>query len=235
MILILCSIGAACSRFQLHHFLPRGLQTLSQHVCVHEYLSPSCSLFLTTAMTSAQSNGSQVSSPRSPFDDPHADIILLSSDRVEYCMLKADLRRSSAFCESMLSLPQPSDAPSSDQHRDGLPVVHLTDPADLLDVLLAFCLPREPPSLSDLATVSRVLEGGRKYQIDWASQTARKALVALAEDEPLRAYAIACHYGLEAETRRAAVLCLRVPLMSLINSDVPELKLINGEHSFATS
>lgn len=127
----------------------------------------------------------------------------------------------------MLSLPQSADSPSPSDCRDGLPAVHLTDTAELLDTLLLFCLPRDSPSLDDLAVVSRIVEGSRKYLIDRASQAARNALVALAAREPVRAYAIACHYGLEAEPRQAALLCLRLPLMSLADPAVDELGLID--------
>lgn len=105
----------------------------------------------------------------------------------------------------------------------------LAEPADVLDVLLQFCIPRTPPSLDDLATAVRVLEGARAYQIAWALDSARAALMRFAADEPVRVYAIARRYGLENEAREAARSCLRVSLESIIASDAPELRHISAK------
>ncbi|GJE90663.1 hypothetical protein PsYK624_068070 [Phanerochaete sordida] len=169
--------------------------------------------------------------PRPPFPNtPFADIILRSSDGEEYRLCKATLAQASSVFADMFSLPQPDDASGvADEQKDGLPVLPLSEPAHQLDVLLRFCIPQMPPTLDDLATTVSVLEGARKYQIEWALDTARAALVRLADEEPLRVYAIACRYDLKDEAREATRRCLRVPMTSLIGAKVEELEGINAE------
>lgn len=169
------------------------------------------------------------SDPSCPFENPHADILLLSSDGAEYRMSKAALILASPFFENMLSLPQPADAPPGDEHHDGLPVVHLTDSSDVLGTLLHFCLPRAPPELHDLGAVVRVLEGAKKYQMEWAHTPACDALRRLAEREPIRAYAVACRYGLKREAEHAALFALRMTVSAIVGEAAQELQSISGE------
>lgn len=168
--------------------------------------------------------------PSPPFDNiVYADVIIRSSDGAEYRMSKTLLAQSSPFFAQMLSLPQPVNVHAEDEQKNGLPVIPVTEPAKVLDLLLQFCIPRAPPKLEDFTAVANVLEGAKKYQIEWAFDTACGALQRLAKAEPVRAYAVACQYGLEREARRAAWFALRLTVSSLISSEVFELKSISGD------
>lgn len=178
-------------------------------------------------MTLSQTNSSAL--PSSPFDNPYADVILRSSDNVDFPMLKINLIQSSPLFESMFSLPQPTNPESVDEQKNGLPLVPLTETGDVLDVLLRFCIPRTPPQLTDLRGISQVAEGAKKYQIEWASETARQALGAFAEKEPVRVYAIACRFGFEEEARLAARRTLLQPLLTTLSCDVEELDSLSAQ------
>lgn len=144
-------------------------------------------------------------------------------------MYKVDLARTSPVFETMFTLPQPDLSNSQSELESGLPVIELAETADVLQVLLRFYLPRPTPILTDLAIIVRILEGARKYEIDSAFNASCKALENAIDGEPIRVYAIACHYGLEHLARRAALACLRLPLSRLIDVPTTETECISGE------
>ncbi|GJE90671.1 hypothetical protein PsYK624_068150 [Phanerochaete sordida] len=171
----------------------------------------------------------QAAPPPFVFNIAHADIIIRSSDGKDFPMYRVDLARSSPVFETMFSLPQPDSSDPQSALENGLPVVDLTESADVLQVLLRFYLPRPPPTLNDLAMVVHVLEGARKYELAAAEDASIRMLEAAAEREPLRVYAIACHFGLQPLARRAALACLREPLAQLVDTHVEELQCVSGE------
>jgi hypothetical protein len=156
---------------------------------------------------------------------PLADVILLSCEGTQYRMAKATLAHCSPFFKHMFSLPQPVDPQHDFDVESGLPVIALTEPAEVLDVLLQFCLPHAPPlaALDNLAFTLLVLDGARKYELEWAFSSACDALKRIAEHEPVKVYAAACHYRFEDVARQAALFCLRVSLSDIFNTDTADL------------
>ena len=64
---------------------------------------------------------------------PDANIIIRSSDQVNFRVHKSVLAMSSIFFENLLSLPQPPD----EELVDGLPVVQLSEDAGVLSNLIS--------------------------------------------------------------------------------------------------
>ncbi|EKM51012.1 uncharacterized protein PHACADRAFT_262958, partial [Phanerochaete carnosa HHB-10118-sp] len=89
----------------------------------------------------------QAPPPPFVFDIAHADVILRSSDSKDFPMYKVDLARSSPVFETMFSLPQPDLSDSQSELESGLPIIELSETADVLQVLLRFYLPRPTPVL----------------------------------------------------------------------------------------
>ena len=84
--------------------------------------------------------GAQTNSPISPpepFNISDANLIIRSSDLIDFRVHKSVLTMVSPFFEDMLSLPQPSDGESV----DGLPVVRLPEDSELLNSLLSKLYP----------------------------------------------------------------------------------------------
>jgi len=75
--------------------------------------------------------------PLEPFDVPDANLIIRSSDLVDFRVHKPVLAMASPFFKDLLSLPQPSDSESI----DGLPVVQLSDSSELLNGLISMLYP----------------------------------------------------------------------------------------------
>ncbi|KAI0328720.1 hypothetical protein GY45DRAFT_959768 [Cubamyces sp. BRFM 1775] len=135
----------------------------------------------------------------SPFTEPSADIIFCSLDKVYFKLHKIILSLASDFFKSMLSLPQPTiDAvdPCCAPDVDGIPVVYVTEPGDVLESLFCLCYPIPDPPLNTLALVRSTLEAAIKYEMREAIDLATHRLQDFADTVPLSVYAIACRLSL---------------------------------------
>jgi hypothetical protein len=79
-------------------------------------------------------------SPSETFDVSDADLVIRSSDFVDFQVHKPVLSVASPFFKDLLSLPQPSDS----ETVDGLHVVQLSEDSELLNSLLSMLYPLRP-------------------------------------------------------------------------------------------
>ena len=101
---------------------------------------------------------------------PNADVILQSSDLVHFRVNKLVLITSSPFFSDMFSLPQPLN----DTTLDGLPVVHLSEDAEVLDSLFSMLYPVTPEMPHSCDGILALLAAATKYDMD-AIQTLIRA------------------------------------------------------------
>ncbi|KAH9053903.1 hypothetical protein EDB87DRAFT_1689682 [Lactarius vividus] len=120
-------------------------------------------------------------------DLPDANIVVRSSDRVNFRVRKSVLAVSSPLFKDLLSLPQPPD----DELIDGLPVIQLPEDADLLNSLKY-----------DMESVQSNIRDGIKLG----------RFPGPVEAEAFRACAIAGSMGLDPEFEDAARLTLGYPM-----------------------
>ncbi|KIM90357.1 hypothetical protein PILCRDRAFT_812095 [Piloderma croceum F 1598] len=144
-----------------------------------------------------------------PFDDPDADIIIRSSDNVDFRVFKMFLSYASPIFRDMFALPQVSKGENSNEMRDGLPIVQVTEEKETLEKLLSMCYPMAvvgPPELGALENVHGLLEAAIKYNVEGVEKRVRGWLVAprFLADNPLRVFAIACRYKFVEEAKVAA-------------------------------
>lgn len=76
-------------------------------------------------------------SPSELFDVPDANLIIRSSDSVDFRVHKPVLAMASSVFKDLFSLPQPSDSKSDDD----FPVVNLPEDSELLHCLLSIIYP----------------------------------------------------------------------------------------------
>jgi BTB/POZ domain len=76
-------------------------------------------------------------SPPETFDVSDANLIIRSSDLVDFRVHKSMLAMASPFFKDLLSLPQPSDS----ETVDGIPVVQLSEGSELLNSLISMLYP----------------------------------------------------------------------------------------------
>ncbi|EIN03887.1 hypothetical protein PUNSTDRAFT_109039 [Punctularia strigosozonata HHB-11173 SS5] len=173
-----------------------------------------------------------------PFNKPSADLILRTSDHVDFHVHKFILSEASPVFETMFSLPQPGEPCSSpsnrgqrsaepiQDHKDGRPVVAVPEDVRTLDLLLRIIYPYENPDLDDLDWITPTLSAAIKYDMAGAVKLLSQQLSGHATTSPLRVYACAVRHGMEGRAREAAVGCLRFTLLDL--DVVPELADISA-------
>ncbi|KAI0373961.1 hypothetical protein BV20DRAFT_1049397 [Pilatotrama ljubarskyi] len=127
--------------------------------------------------------------PRSPFDDADADIIIRSSDDVHFHLYKVILAKASPIFKDMFSFPATPESSTP-------PVVPVTEDADTLERLPRFCYPVSRSAFADLEQFVAVAEAARKYQMTEIQAYLEQDLQALVDKgkDPLRIYAIAYLY-----------------------------------------
>ncbi|KAI5999627.1 hypothetical protein EDD15DRAFT_73350 [Pisolithus albus] len=154
-----------------------------------------------------------------PFDHVKADVILRSSDGVDFRVFRLFLSLASPFFETLFDLPQPSQAANADMEiEDGLPVIPVSEGSKTLDSLLRFCYPctlAEDPAIDDFREIINVLDTAKKYSLDAIQPAICKSLFTpkVLEANSLRCFAIAYRARMQDECVLAAKYTLREPLV----------------------
>ena len=170
-----------------------------------------------------------------PFDHNDADVILRSSDQVDFRVYRVILSLSSPFFGSMFSLPQPDPTSICDKQD---PVVDLTENSKTIAALLTLIY---PPQLDEIDTVVPVVTqpeslddmmdtfaAAKKYDMATVSrrliqQFAKSKVV---QDNPVVAFCAAYSYKLGEVARVAA----KASLKHQMNSDNIADKLRYSTH-----
>ncbi len=92
----------------------------------------------------------------------NADVILRSSDLVDFRVHKSVLAMSSPFFSDMFSLPQPRN----DAAPDDLPVVCVSEDAEVLNSLISMLYPVPPKIPNSSERIYDVLDAAAKYDMD---------------------------------------------------------------------
>ena len=162
----------------------------------------------TTSANSPPASGEESSassaskSPPHPFDSPHADAILRSSDCVDFRVRKAILAEASSVFQSMFSLPaepvSDGSTVSGGSDAQDLPIIPMAEDRTSLEDMLRLSYPPDG-SLRQITldTISRVFPVLRKYALDRAEAYVVETLYSMAETAPLRVYCLSIQYELD--------------------------------------
>ena len=164
--------------------------------------------------------------PDGMFNWPDGDVILRATDGTEtrdFRVHKLFLSFSSPVFKDMFNVPQP---PSSSTPWDGVEVIDVADPPRALELILRFIYPSSTlPVIDDLTVLSEALVLADKYDVEVARSRLRSSFTEFAKAEPLRAYAVACRFGLADEMKIASAHTISIHLPDL--ADLPdEFKLV---------
>jgi hypothetical protein len=130
------------------------------------------------AIPESEDQAVTVTDANAPFDNPDADVIIRSSDNVDFRVLKLFLSWASPFFGDMFGLPQgPAGSISEEQEtRDGIPVIQVTEKSQVMETLLKFCHPNHAPAFKTVEEILPVMEAAIKYGIEGMERHAREAL-----------------------------------------------------------
>ena len=168
-------------------------------------------------------------------DVSDADIVIQSSDLVNFRVRKSILSSSSQFFRDMFLLPQSS----VNETIDGLPVVRLSEDAELVRALVTVLYPIPPEIPTSYERVLALLAAAQKYDMSAVQASIRAEVVRRGLPEPtgpqaFRAFAIAFSNKLSPEMGTTALLTLDSPLTFATLGD--SLRLFRGPalHELAT-
>lgn len=164
-----------------------------------------------------------------PFDSAaKADVILRSSDGIDYHVLKAFLSFSSSVFEGMFSLERPVDLKLRDVTKNSLPVVPVEESGETLRTLLFLCYPGDRPKIAIADYFLLVDAAASKYCMVSLRGTIEQMLLAspLLTEDPLKTFAIAIQHRWEAVARLSALRSLALSIHA--QPDVDELNYISG-------
>ncbi|KAI0789317.1 hypothetical protein C8Q75DRAFT_767559 [Abortiporus biennis] len=148
-----------------------------------------------------------------PFNDEDADVVLRTSDNVDFYIHKVILSIASPFFKDMFSLNQPQttlDGPAALTQKNH-PIIHITEDSQTIDHLLRLCYPVDDPASGDLNHIGRVLEAAMKYQLDMPTKRMKESLRQRMSEDSLMVFATACRLNLEEEAKAAARIWKQSP------------------------
>ena len=161
-----------------------------------------------------------------PFNKSSADVVLYTSDDVEFHVHAQILCMASDVFDSMLSIPQPNVSDPRDVHSEtGLPLVRVSEDAQTLDRLLRLCYPVADPKLASLDDIKPVLAASVKYQMEEAMTLMKDKVKSLCMESPLAVYVVACELDLEDLAHQAAAT---VRVRELASEYIPELDRVTA-------
>ncbi|EPS96332.1 hypothetical protein FOMPIDRAFT_1130611 [Fomitopsis schrenkii] len=161
-----------------------------------------------------------------PFDNPHADLIIRTSDLVEFHVFTVILREASPIFADMVSLPQPD----AESRTASAGTVEVAEDSVVWDLLLRICYTCEFSIPGE--HMWPLLEVAKKYDMIGVRDIARRRLLdaALILQDNLRSYLLACHYGFSEIAHIAARNSLSHPASD--DQFIPELRCVTSATYF---
>ena len=196
-----------------------SFKKVSVHIGLHELLTKLMSLQAEPALSLVQEkedSQSQVNPTTfvpEALDVPDANLVIQSSDFVNFHLHKSVLAMASPVFRDLFSLRQPLGSESV----DGLPVVKLTEDAELLNSLFSMLYPVRVVIPNSYEKVLYLLAACQKYDMDQVQSIIRAEVNRGGSPSPVgteafRAYAIASAKRLSPEMENAARLTLDHPM-----------------------
>ncbi|KAK0466953.1 uncharacterized protein EV420DRAFT_1260509 [Desarmillaria tabescens] len=123
-----------------------------------------------------------------PFNDTNADLILRSSERVDFYVHKSLLSLASPVFRDMFDIGQ-----AAQTLQGGIPVVQMSEDSDVLHKLLIWCDPRSIllPKQFTIDDISRVLSLTDKFMMEGIAGRVSMLLSEYVKEQPARVYALA--------------------------------------------
>jgi hypothetical protein len=126
------------------------------------------------------SDAEETSTAQAPLDNHDCDIILHSTNGVDFHVFKLILSLISPVFKDMFTLPQTDSQPDV-----SAPVIPVAECSTTLRSLLLLCYPAATPTFSNLDDVRAVMEAARKYDMEAAlSRAGDLAMAQFLPSEP---------------------------------------------------
>jgi hypothetical protein len=152
------------------------------------------------SITSISSSSTTQTALAPAFDDASADLIIESSDSVQFRTYKVLLALASPVFRDMFSMPQGefdmvAISNSSNRSESQPPSIELLEDAQSIRAMLSFCDPRtflDELQFTEINDIVRAFSVAHKYQMATYTSFLLHKLLPHIPKSPLRVYAIAC-------------------------------------------
>ncbi|KAF8986377.1 hypothetical protein BDQ17DRAFT_1492878 [Cyathus striatus] len=129
-----------------------------------------------------------------PFDNENgADLIIRSSDNVQFYVHKLILSLASSFFRDMFSLPQNGD------HNGSLSMLEMSEASSTVDKILRLCYPVHDPVINEWVPAVGILQAVIKYQMDEAISIMTERFKLFIPLSPGGVYGFACRPAVSSE------------------------------------
>ena len=154
--------------------------------------------------SSGVTNPPPIMQAETPFDDLTADVILRTSDRVDFCVHRTVLSLASPVFRDMFSLPVNISEDMKSSGAPSLPVIEVTEDKNTMRRLLMLCYPFRKPPLELLENIEPFLRAAIKYEMECPIELLSQDLLAAVPRSPLCVWAVGCRSELDEVVQRAA-------------------------------
>ncbi|KAJ7358194.1 hypothetical protein DFH08DRAFT_953382 [Mycena albidolilacea] len=161
--------------------------------------------------------------PSSPFNDTDADVILRSSDGVDFHVYRLVLSLASSVFRDMFAFPTPQSEPT-------IPTVQVSESALVLDAALRFWYPgAEPTAVQTLDLLRDALEVlVLKYNMRFVIPLAKQQLREYIGSDPVAVFSIACRHEWKDIALDAAKGSLKLPLRAFDEARPAQLEYMTA-------
>ncbi|KAG2125316.1 hypothetical protein DEU56DRAFT_574954 [Suillus clintonianus] len=180
---------------------------------------------MTLVSSSVMADTEEITTAQAPFDDHNCDIILRSSNGVDFHVFKLILALVSPVFKDMFTLPQSE----SQSDVSSVPVVTVAESSTTLESLLLLCYPATTPTFDGLDDAKAVMEAARKY--DMQAALSRAGDITMAQFLPnhfLELYALSCRFGWEHHAQTAATQALTIKNLGRPSNKFDGMRDINA-------
>jgi BTB/POZ domain len=148
------------------------------------------------------------------FDSADADLIIKSSDGIEFRVFKRILSEGSIFFQTMFTLP-------TDGTSERTPTVDITESSPIISTLLQFLYPVPDPAVKSLGELNDLIAVAIKYDMHGVQHSLRKLLVSqsFVASDPFAAFTIALRHQLVEEIKIIAGWTFSVSLLDMPLTD----------------
>ncbi|KLO10955.1 hypothetical protein SCHPADRAFT_930230 [Schizopora paradoxa] len=155
----------------------------------------------------------QTATLHSNYEAEDGDVVLVSSDNVQFRVHSRILREASSVFKDMACMPAPQDEQLSDR------IIKFEEPAYVVEFLMDAIYPREVfPSVANYAQAWEIAKAADKYEIGRAHTVLQGSLIENeAFGQPLRLYKLACFYEWKKAIAWSSKASLNKPLLKLSN------------------
>lgn len=173
---------------------------------------------ITPSSPSPQADPDPVGPSNALFDDPEADVVLLSRDGQKFRVVKHYIIRSSTVLSDLIrAASDTSGTATVASNEERLPEVQLYVSSTILSSLLTFIFPILPVLPSTLEETMELLSVAQQYEMSSALSHIRGSLALrdlpfIRPENAFLAYSVAQRYGLRKEAAQAARLTLKFNL-----------------------